>query len=275
MTEFNLSQKVLEKIKKEHIKPQPRWRFIAKNMVIWFISAVALVFGGLATSVVIYMLVNNDWDVYEHITGSLPEFVFATIPYYWLVFMVVFIVVAHYYLKHTKKGYRYRLHTIAVALFISSTALGILFYNIGMGRAIDDVFAENVPFYMNLLEHRKGIWVMPEEGRLGGEIVMVINENEFKLREFNQREWRIIIRETIIPANSIIKKGNTVKIMGNKLDEETFEAFIIRPAEIPFGGIFDNRRDIKRRLMEHPEIRDRMMNKPPRGLMRDMMMEIE
>ena len=90
MKYLNLSQAVLAKIKEEHIKPRPKWQFTFKNVLVWITSAIALVFGGLSSSVVIYMLVNNDWDVYEHITGSLAGFIFVTMPYYWLVFMAIF-----------------------------------------------------------------------------------------------------------------------------------------------------------------------------------------
>lgn len=268
MTELNLSQKVLEKIKEKHIKPKPRWQFTAKNIAVWLLGLLALIFGGFATSVVIYMLVNNDWDVYEHISGSLPEFVFITMPYYWLVFMIIFIGAANYYLKHTKKGYRYKLRTIVLALFLSSTFLGILFYNVGMGKAIDEVFTKSVPFYSDMMGHRKGLWNMPDKGRIAGEIISVVDGNTFKLKGVDGLEWSIVMKDVITSSEQIIIVGNRVKVMGDKLDERTFEAYIVRPMGIPFGGILDNRRNVKQQLMKDPDLRRRMIDPEFRGSMK-------
>jgi hypothetical protein len=258
MTELNLSEKILDKIKKNHIEPKAKWRFTAKNAAIWIVAMAALLFGGLASSVVVFMLVNNDWDVYEHISGSLPEFVFITMPYYWLVFLLIFILTANYYLKNTKKGYRYKLWQVATLIIFSSLSLGVLFYNVGMGKAIEEVFSRKVPFYSELSGQRKNIWEKADEGRMAGEIIMLIDEDEFRFREMNLREWRIMSGAAIMPPGLLIKEGDMLKIIGKKIDENNFEAFIIKPMGVPFGGMIESGRGIRRGLNEHPEIRERL-----------------
>jgi hypothetical protein len=258
MTELNLSKRILDKIKKNHIEPKPKWRFTAKNAFIWIVAVAALLFGGLASSVVVFMLVNNDWDVYEHISGSLPEFVFITMPYYWLVFLLIFILAANYYLKNTKRGYRYKLWQVSTLIVFSSLFLGVLFYNVGMGRAIEEVFSKKVPFYSELSGHRKEIWEMADEGRIAGEVMMLISEDEFRFKEMNSREWRIISGGAIMPPGFLIREGDIIKIIGKKIDENNFEAFIIKPMGVPFGRMIESGRGIRRGLNEHPEIRERL-----------------
>ena len=60
MEKENISKQVLEKIKDKKIKPKSKWEFLLKDYVWWFLGILALNIGGLAFSVIIYFLVNND-----------------------------------------------------------------------------------------------------------------------------------------------------------------------------------------------------------------------
>ena len=89
MLNHDISRDVLKTIEEKHIKPKPRWTFLLKDYAIWILGAFSLIVGSLAFSVIIYMLKNNDWEVYRHLSGSLPGFVVITMPYFWLIFLAI------------------------------------------------------------------------------------------------------------------------------------------------------------------------------------------
>ena len=73
MTKKSISKKILQKIRKEQIKPKPKWEFLLKNYVFWGAFILSIIVGGLASSVAIFRLVNNDWDI-MHKLGHHPIF---------------------------------------------------------------------------------------------------------------------------------------------------------------------------------------------------------
>ncbi len=225
----NLSEKVLKMIKKDKIKPKPRWEFLLKNYVIWLAGFMALLIGGLATAVIIHMFKNNDWDVYKYINDSLAGFIFVTLPYFWLVFLGIFIFVIYYNFKHTRTGYRYQLSTLVVAVIFISVILGSLFYQLGLGRAVDDVLGDKLPLYRQFLNQRQKIWRQPERGLLAGVVTAINAPNDFYLRDFGGQQWYVFGREADIFGPVMIAPGNSLKIVGDIVGEMEFRAEIIGP----------------------------------------------
>jgi heme/copper-type cytochrome/quinol oxidase subunit 2 len=109
-----LSQKVLETIKDKHLKPKPKWEFMLKNYIIWILSITSLVVGSFAFAVIIYMVRNSNWDLYQNLSGNLLGLILASLPYFWFIFLIIFILISYYNFRHTKSGYRYKFYLIVV-----------------------------------------------------------------------------------------------------------------------------------------------------------------
>ena len=73
----NTSKNVLKEIKAKNIKPKAKWRFLLKKSVVWFSFGLCALIGGLAMSVIIFMLVSNDWDLQRHLGNNFIEFLFG------------------------------------------------------------------------------------------------------------------------------------------------------------------------------------------------------
>lgn len=225
----DLSQIALDKIKKKNIEPCPRWRFVLKNYSWWLAGVVFIFVGGLGSSVVFYMLINNDWDIYQKVGTSLISFALITMPYFWLVFLVLFIFLADYYLKHTKYGYRFSLiKMVSLSIFIS-ILLGGLFYNIGIGEALDKEFYKRVPGYSNLIHNKEKFWMQPEKGLLVGIILEIENNNNFIIKSPRDRIWNIIGDNVLIRRMVDFSIGSRIKIIGEMKDDEVFIAEEVRP----------------------------------------------
>jgi hypothetical protein len=55
----NLEKRILDKIKKENIKPLPRWFFILKNSFFLSIFGISIFMGSLSFSIIFYIFSDN------------------------------------------------------------------------------------------------------------------------------------------------------------------------------------------------------------------------
>ncbi len=221
----DLSVKILETIKEEKITPKPRWTFLLKNYVIWIMCAIALFIGGLATSATIFMIRNNDWDLHRQMGHSLFKFIFITLPYFWILFLITFIFIAYYNFKHTKGGYRYRVPVIATTCLVISMFMGIVFYNSGVGHALDRVFSEKMPIYNSFMNRRQQIWMQPEKGFLEGRVLEVSEKDVFLLEDIKRNPWRVSNEDKNAHT---VEVGSFVKVIGSKTGDFEFKAMELR-----------------------------------------------
>ena len=227
MSENKISQKILATIKEKHIKPKPKWEFLLKSYLIWTLFGFCLVVGALSASVVIYLLVNNDWDLYRYASGSFFEFFFITLPYFWLFIFVLFIAVAYYNFKHTKKGYLTSLgKVIGICLFLSFL-LGGLIYAAGFGKMLDNALSENFSYYNDFLEHRRQIWNQPGKGMLAGTIIKIESER-FNLLDLIGEERCVDCLNKHICNLAEINIGKNVKVLGESVESECFKGRLLR-----------------------------------------------
>jgi hypothetical protein len=226
MSEKNISQEILSKIK--DVKPRPRWQFLLKDYVVWFLASLALIISSLSFAVVLYMMIDNDWDVYSSISNSLLEFVFLTLPYFWLIFLGLFILIAYYYFRHTKKGYKLSLSKIFLFSLVINIFMGTFLYNIGLGKAIDNVVAQRVPFYKELINKRQHIWSRIDDGLLGG-VVMSIDKENLVIQDMEGNVWNVKHLNTTTPAFIDLQVGDHIRMIGQKIDSQNFEMYKVLP----------------------------------------------
>ena len=133
----NLSQKIINRIKQEGIEPTPKWEFVLKNSFFWGAFGLAVIIGALSFSIIFHTLLNNDWDLHMQLSGGLTKFIIITLPYFWLILLTLFIVIAYINIRNTKKAYKYSLSMIIGGVILASFLLGITFYNLGLASSID------------------------------------------------------------------------------------------------------------------------------------------
>jgi len=227
-----LCDKVLEKIRKEKIEPKPRWHFLLKDYFVWLAFAVSAFVGALAFCVTLSIVVDNDWDIYRYLSMSPAKHILLSLPYLWIVVILLFLGLAFYNYKHTKGGYRHGTFVVLALSIAGSVVLGLVFHSLGMGRKIDRIFSQNLPFYQNVhcCCNRKDIWSQPEKGLLGGRILNVRLENGFDIEDFGGIIWQVEKNnETLIRGPVLIIENEEVKLIGEKRDERRFRAREIRP----------------------------------------------
>jgi heme/copper-type cytochrome/quinol oxidase subunit 2 len=228
----NLGDKVLRKIKEECICPKPRWQFLLKDYFIWFLFLISLLLGSLAFCVALYTLSTNDWDLYQYLHTTLVGHILISIPYLWIIFLIIFVFIAYYNFKYTKSGYRRETYFVVGLSVVGSLFLGAFLHTLGVGEKIEEFVSVSVPEYemITCCSARKDIWVQPARGLLAGEIVGVIDERNFELKDFLGSNWQIQESDDTLEYEPLqIQLGEDVKIIGEKKQDFVFWAREIRP----------------------------------------------
>ncbi len=222
MTE--LSEKVLQDIKDNNIAPKPRWRFLLHDGLIAAATVVSVLVGSVAFSVMLYHIVNNDWEIMKLLPQTPLQYFFSTLPYVWLVVLVLFVGLAYYNARHTKGVYRYRAYWVLLASILVSILLGGVIYSAGLAPPIHSFFVDRLPVYNRIMHDRAHFWSQPEEGFLAGGITRIRPaEQYFELRDFGGTLWIVKIDELSMPPR--ITEGQVVRIIGELKSDSEQEYF--------------------------------------------------
>jgi hypothetical protein len=223
------SEKILQDIKEKNICPAPRWKFLAKNSVIWSMFIVSLFVGALAIAVILDLLVNHDWDIYIQLHKTFWQFILLSLPYLWIVILFLFFGAAYYDFMYTKRWYRHKVYVVVLISIASSVGVGTVFFYSGIGNKIDKIFDENVPFYGVISLDKRKLWCHPEEGLIGGEImeVQMHDPEKFVVRDCHGNKWEIEKSKPPFPP-FIMRVGERIKVIGREMEEQRFEADEIR-----------------------------------------------
>lgn len=221
---------LFSKIKREGLEPLPRWHFLLRDYVVWIAGTLTLLIGSAAVSVMIYLFKYNDWDIQEKVHKNFLEFLILTLPYFWIVFLFLFIFLLYFNIKKTKKGYRYPLWFIATISVLASIIMGGLMHLAGLGQKIDDVLGQRAPFYDQLINRQIIFWFEPSEGRLTGIVSSELDSDSFQMVDPSGQAWLVKIEDgQAVPK--FLEKGLPVNVIGQMLDKENFEAEIIKPVK--------------------------------------------
>jgi len=226
----NISNDVLKKIKDNNIKPKPRWYFITKNYFVWLIFGISIILGSFAFSMVLFIIKQLDWDIYHYIGESFLKTVFISLPYLWLIFLILFIGVAYYNFIHTKRGYRFKFISILLISLIISVTLGTVLYSNGLSENLGNIFFEKIPYYNRLVYTCEKQWMRPERGLLAGTIIEIgLPENSFILRDLENNRWKIEAGKAIWKGKISPATGLKIKLIGKLINDNNFKVMEIRP----------------------------------------------
>ena len=225
MENKNISKLAMDSINKMAIKPQPKIRFVIKKVIIWLFAILSVLIGSLSFAVTLYLLFDYDLNAFQHLGINM---IFHFLPYFWFLFLGVFIIVGEYYYRKTTLGYRYRLALVLIIYIIITLAVGSMGYAAGLGATIENELAKNMPFYQKYLFNKESIWSQPENGLLSGAIKSVSGK-KIILVDFKNDNWEINIEGALIRGRAVIKAGEKIKIIGIKTGNGFFKAQEIRP----------------------------------------------
>jgi hypothetical protein len=229
MDQDKFDVELLKKIEDKKITPKPRWQFLLKDYVVWVFGGLSLIVGSLAVAVMIYLVRYNERDLCAYQAQSFWNFILLTLPYFWVILLGVLIFIIYYNVKHTKKGYKYPLILIVLISILASLIFGVIFYRVGLGRAIDDALGAHPRFYRALFNRQPDFWTSPGEGRLLGRIESVIDEQKFYLIDIDGKKWEIDLGRVNNYKNCELPLNCPIRLSGERLADDKFAAEILKP----------------------------------------------
>ncbi|MDD3774204.1 MAG: hypothetical protein PHW50_02930 [Patescibacteria group bacterium] len=225
-----ISKKTLEKIKQNRISLRPKWFFKFKNYIFWSLFVLSILFGGLSVATLIYQYQKADsFSAYYYVHHSFLKAVILSLPYFWLVIILIFIGLAIYDFYLTKKSYRFNAFFMFIASFIISLALGIILFYGGIGKKIDQKLTQDFSFYRQISQQKEKIWNQPDRGLLAGKILEIKDQQIFVLQDLGGVIWEIDYQKVKIFGRAKIEVNEEIKIIGERQSDNTFLALQIRP----------------------------------------------
>lgn len=225
-----ISKNTLKKIKKENIKPIPKWQFLLKDSFIWGLFVFNLIFGSIGFAISLYLLSNNDVLLDYSLVTNVWEWIILSIPVAWILLTVIFVFIAYYNFKHTSGGYRFNVVKILLMNIVVSVVLGVVINGLGLSQRLNTMFSDNIPFYNHTMDLRSEVWMRSESGYLAGTIIQMDSDTKIiTLEDLNGKIWNISYQDAIVKGRVVLVLGEEIKIVGKIVSDNVFEASEIRP----------------------------------------------
>lgn len=241
---MDLSKKIIDTINKEKIKPTSKWIFDARNFLFWIVGIIFIVIGSISVSLIAYNILNQDWDIYTYYNKSFLGFVIATLPYLWIFILIIFIYFAFLNIKNSKKGYKYSSLIIIGSMLVLSISIGLILNNLDISSAIDNYLGSNIKSYQSVEVEKQNNWTNPDRGLFSGKIVTK-NNNFIEITDFTGKFWQVDISHAQIKGNISLNLQDQIKIIGLRVNDDTIDAFEIRPWGKGSQGLHGNKPNSK------------------------------
>lgn len=224
MENKNISQIVLERIKGEGLRPISKNIFSIKRVLFWTAVLISIIVGAFTFSLVLSSLFNNDWDLYNKFGFN---FILKTLPYFWIISLIIFVILGEHYYRKTLHGYRHTLIVVVGAYMASCIIFGSLFYILRIDDLIENSLVDISPQYRNIILNRYEVWSHPEDGLLSGRITR-ISDGIIEVIDSNGVVWIIDTTGSTNRGKVDIEIGERIKILGDIIDNNNFSADEIR-----------------------------------------------
>lgn len=219
-----ISDKVLSKINKEHIKPLPRWQFRLRNGGQWAGFGLLVILAMLSLGLLWYFWSDGPW---LHGAGFGFGLFFGRMPLVLFGIIVLGGLFALLDFRHTGRGYRYSLLKIGLILLLLAAAAGWSLNYFGISQRMDAALSSS-SLYQGREVYMRDVWQRPNEGLLAGKIIVVESTRQLSLRDLDGKIWTIDVTNALWRHNLVPAAGLEIKLIGSARGDN-FVADDIRP----------------------------------------------
>ncbi len=223
----DLEEKISKEIENEKIKPIGRGFFILKKTLVWSLIFFFLLMAGLSLSVLLLLIAHGDWDIYRFLSMSEELFFIRAFPYFWLMTVLVFLLLAIFRIKKTENAYSHPFLYNGLAGFALICVFASVFYFSGLGGMAESSLSENDAYRrMNFF---RSSWDNPDKGLLSG--VLEVDGENVLLKDFSEKIWTIDSPKGDFPGKNLMSPGRKVKLIGRMVFTDRFYVEEARPWE--------------------------------------------
>lgn len=231
----SLPEKIIERIQKEDIKPSPRWVFTAREVLLWCLVALCLIFAAIILVTDIYFLRDIGIDILPEAYPAVWRNIIIPISSAWLLIVLATLLAVYIYYTRTEGGYRSRRRVVLPLSASIVILLGLLLHATGYGRLSHDYARSYVPAYRVWHEETKrAYWMHPEAGLLTGTFLTNPSGTSLVLIDEIGRQWNIrFTSNTIWEGGVNSATGDPVRLIGTEDGPGFFVARTVRPFATP------------------------------------------
>ncbi len=222
----DISKKVFEKIKNKEVSPKPKWRFVLAHLLVSILLIVFIFVGALAFGLVAELL--SQFDALDVLSSGSGRVLLLSLPYFWIILVLIFSVLGVVEFFKTKHGYKYNSRYVTVGFAALVIILGFGFYVIGFAGAAENYLEKNIPVYAGLVKTPSQFWSQPQSGLISGTIVSSGN-GTFELQDQNGHSWTVDCGSANWEGQVRNEGGVAVKIIGQQIGNGQFRAEEISP----------------------------------------------
>lgn len=238
------SQNAMEKILQGNVKQVPKWRFVVKNIVLWFVGGLCVVAGALTVSLIIFTLANSALFTHHIPRINFLRHLMVVLPILWVSITILFIVFFDILVRRTKQGYRYSLSILMIINIVLSVLMGVIFYSCGISHVVDDLLGR-FRHYHSVESRQAQIFDAPDKGVVVGR-VMGCDDEYFTLVTPRGRGWYVMYENVSgFKAGDIID-GQVLMVVGKKINDNIFAACDIHSRGMRGGNSQVRNRHMKR-----------------------------
>ncbi|MBK6931782.1 MAG: hypothetical protein IPH12_13335 [Saprospirales bacterium] len=222
------SEKLIHTIRENDIRPVARVYFLWRTILLWVAFTAAVVLGALAFSVILFCIQQTDFDLVSHLSHSQLEFFLGILPFVWIIFLIVFLIIAMTSFRHSPKGYKLTRGRLVAYCAALSILTGALVFLAGGGQWLEQAFGTRISLYESVQEKKVKLWSMPGAGYLSG-VITAAGDSTLTLRDFKGKTWAIDVSGAFIAPVLRLEAGEKIKLVGETAGENQFKAGEVRP----------------------------------------------
>ena len=210
-TTTSLTERVLAHIKQERLAPTTRWYFVCLECLVRLGWLLTILLGGLAVAIMSYTTIHGWYGFFEPTGLSRVGYVIAYLPFFWLYILLGTLALAHYNVRHTKRGYRYPVWLVLSSSILLSIIVGSVFYLLGFSHFVDMQLGANMPLYGSYYERQTQFWQTPQENRWLG-VVSAVDQTVFT--DSTGMQWQLATNQLSEAEQAQLERGKQVRVIG-------------------------------------------------------------
>lgn len=228
----DFSQRLLERIEQEHIRPLPRWMIHLRRGIGIGILLISLFCTAFLGSLLFLAIAQVDLEFLRVSSfGPMLRLLLNYIPIVWVIFFVLFCGMEVLLLRHGTRAYRYPFLGLTALVLLGASLLGLTFYASHLPERVEASFQVHIPPRVQPYFLRRPSHPRPEDGVLFGQVRDVASDR-FHVRGPRSDLWEV--RYPIASSSrAIIVPEHWVLIEGRMLQPGLFEGRAVRPYQGP------------------------------------------
>jgi hypothetical protein len=229
---MTFEQKILERIRAQHLKPLSKGYFKARNTAFWSLVATFIAALGVGFGMIIYSIRSTDLALLAKLELTTSQKVLFSFPIFWILACATVAVIAFINLRKTRQGYKVSARQFAVIAVLVAVGAGSILYALNVAQYLSNVASNTIPLYDTVVAPNTNRWLDPDHGLLSGTIRSRDSDESFTVRDAESALWYVTGTGILIPNGYRMQGGERIKIIGKRTGDDTFTAREIYPWEV-------------------------------------------